>query len=367
MRTQLLLSVVVSGMVLMTSCSENEPVAPDNFNSNTTEIRFAATANASSRSSDITTLNLSSFQVYAFVDSSNEVFMDNVQVTKGAGNQWVYSPVKYWPTTPLDFYAFAPSDWVPATALKSRSKFVYSNYGMEDVIYAVSMDRTQPTSQTDAQVRLNFRHALSKVSVFLACANPAITVKVSSVSLVGISQEASFAFPTASTDVTGTTITPASLGTWNDYSTPHAYVLYMAQSPDDLLTLTSTLTDVNPEGYLPQYMIPQELTWTDSETNHQNSDYLQVNLSMYDATTGVKVWPNDNTPSENLVPGSTNKDGLIKFQLSTSTIKSWLPDCHYIYNVSIDGHKDLSEIEFGSPTVDTYVNVTTDYNFAGAE
>lgn len=365
MKTLRLIGIVVAGAAFMTSCSESEPMAPDDINPDMQEIRFAAVAGASSRGSDITTLNLSSFNVYAFVDSTNEFFMNNVSVTKGAGNQWVYSPVKYWPAGALDFYAFAPASWVPATGV--RSKFKYTNSGMEDVIYAVSLDRTQPKSQTDAQVRLNFRHALSKVSVFLASANPDITVKVSSVSLVGVSQEASFAFPTASTDVTGTTIAPSSLGTWSDYSSPYAYVLYMAQSPDDILTLNSTLTDVNPEGNLPQYMIPQELKWTDDGSSYLDSDYLQINLTMYDASTGVKIWPNDKTPEENLVPGSTNKDGLIKFQLSTATVRSWLPDCHYIYNVSIDGHQDLSEIEFGSPTVDTYVNVTTDYNYAGAE
>lgn len=364
MKTQHLTVLVALCMTALASCSDSEPVAPPDINTDMKEIRFAAVAGSDSRSSDITTLNLSAFNVYAYLDSTNTMFMDNVTVTKGAGNQWVYSPVEYWPTQPLNFYAYAPSTWVPSAGI--RSKFKFSNSGMEDVIYAVSLDRTQPVSMSDAQVRLNFRHALAKVSVFLASANKDITVKVTTVSLVGVSQEASFAFPTASTDVTGTTVDPNSLGTWSDYSTPHAYVLHMTQTLDDILTLTDTLTDVNPDGYLPQYMLPQELKWTDG-ASHLTDDYLQINLSMYDTSTGVKIWPNDKTPATNLVPGSTNGDGLIKFPLSTSSISSWLPGCHYIYNVSIDGHKDLTAIEFGSPSVDSFVTVTTDYNFAGAE
>jgi len=364
MKTLHLLLLAALAMTVVSSCSDSEPVAPPDINPDMKEIRFSAVAGAGSRSSDITTLNLSSFNVYAYVDSTNTMLLNNVEVNKGAGNQWVYSPVEYWPAYPVDFYAYAPSSWVPAGGV--RSKFKFTNSGMEDVIYAVSLDRTQPANQADAQVRLNFRHALSKVSVFLASANANITVKVTAVSLVGVSQEASFDFPTASTDVTGTTVDPNSVGIWSDYSTPHAYLLHMAQSQGELMTLTTTLTDVNADGNMPQYMLPQTLYWTDG-SSHLTDDYLQINLSMFDTSTGVKIWPNKNTPSDNLVPGSTNQDGLIKFPLSTSTIKAWLPGCHYIYNVSIDGHKDLTEIEFGSPTVDSYVNVTTDYDFSGAE
>jgi hypothetical protein len=94
---------------------------------------------------------------------------------------------------------------------------------------------------------------------------------------------------------------------------------------------------------------------------------IQIDLSIYDPETGAKIWPNKNTPASDIVVSSKNGDGRIKFPVSTSTIKEWKPGYHYIYNVVINGHHDIGEIEFGEPTVDTFVEVNTDYDFPASE
>lgn len=350
--------MLIACLPMISSCSDDTEKSEEPQSVN--EIRFSAAIRNVPRSGDVTTNNLHSFNVYAYLATSGSVFMDNVTVEKGSDNVWTYSPVKYWPVEALNFYAFAPAGWVPSTG--PLEKIRYDNVsGMTDIVYAVSLNRTQPGAQTDAQVRFNFRHALSKVNVMLGTTNESLDVRVANVSLVGISQEAYFSFPAASTDGEATT---ASTGSWSEHGDPYAYPLFMAQSQSDILKLGSTPVDPNSEGYFAQYMIPQELKWTDN-TDYKNSDYLQIDFSIYDPQTGAKIWPNKNTPEENLINSSTNGDGRVKFPLLTSTVTEWKPGYHYIYNVTINGHHDIGAIDFGSPTVDTFVESNTDFEFTG--
>ena len=356
--------MALAGFMAFASCTDDDRESADEPLYNNV-IRFSATTQRGSRAGDITTNNLTSFNVYAYLASSGSVFMDDVNVTKGSDNTWTYSPVKYWPEEALNFYAYAPNSWVPSTG--PLEKVDYDNsYGLDDLVYAVSLGRTQPTSQEDAQVRFNFRHALSKFNMMISSANANISVKVATITLVGLSQKGSFSFPKASTDATGADVPAESVGTWSDLSSPFAYPVFMAQDQDEVLELTPTPIDPNAEGHFAQYIIQQGLAWVDGG-DYTNSDYIQIDLSIYDPETGAKIWPNKNTPASDIVVSSKNGDGRIKFPVSTSTIKEWKPGYHYIYNVVINGHHDIGEIEFGEPTVDTFVEVNTDYDFPASE
>ena len=227
--------MALAGFMAFVSCTDEDRESADEpLNNNV--IRFSATTQRGSRAGDITTNNLTSFNVYAYLASSGSVFMDDVNVTKGSDNTWTYSPVKYWPEEALNFYAYAPNSWVPSTG--PLEKVDYDNsYGLDDLVYAVSLGRTQPTSQEDAQVRFNFRHALSKFNMMISSANANISVKVATITLVGLSQKGSFSFPKASTDATGADVPAESVGTWSDLSSPFAYPVFMAQDQDFILIL----------------------------------------------------------------------------------------------------------------------------------
>ena len=206
--------MALAGFMAFASCTDDDRESADEPLYNNV-IRFSATTQRGSRAGDITTNNLTSFNVYAYLASSGSVFMDDVNVTKGSDNTWTYSPVKYWPEEALNFYAYAPNSWVPSTG--PLEKVDYDNsYGLDDLVYAVSLGRTQPTSQEDAQVRFNFRHALSKFNMMISSANANIIVKVATITLVGLSQKGSFSFPKASTDATGADVPAESVGTWSD-------------------------------------------------------------------------------------------------------------------------------------------------------
>ena len=348
------------------SCSDNDAPGIDSSATASNAIRFAANTEFASRAGDITTNNLKQFYVYAYTgtDSVPELFMDNVTVSKSDNNTWTYSPIKYWPAhQTVDFYAFAPA-WVGASG--PLKPVTYDNEkGEEDIVYAVSLDLTGNTDAPNAQVVFNFRHALSKVTVKMSSTNENLKVEVKNVTLANIMTRGNFNFPRVSTSQTipsGTTtpgaVVEESIGKWTDQNSPWMYILYMAQREHESIVLTSTPIDVAQAeaGTGKQFMLPQNLVW---DSNGGGGDtYITVSGVIYDAKTGDKLWPNENTPSENV---GLNGDGYMKFPLSTSKLTNWIPGCHYIYNMVINANEEMGAIEFGTPTVDSFVDVESTY------
>lgn len=344
------------GTTILSACSSSEPdgnnlpVATDNA------IRFSASTEKTR--ADATTDNLKSFTVYSYLTGKpNKPYMERITVNK-EGNAWVYSPVQYWPATPLDFYAYSPASFVSTASTPLGSIEYHNGSGTEDLIYAVSLNQSQPSLSGQAQVLLNFRHALSKVDINLSSASDDLIVKVSQVYIIGVNMNGDFHFPKA--DTTGQA-DENNTGYWDNLSYQYAYPILMAQDQSEVLQLTTTPVNANQSGYFAQYMIPQSLTWKNN--GDLADDYIMLSLSIYDADTGAKVWPNKNTPDDQLTDGSTNNDGKIKFPLSGNGFTAWTPGYHYVYNIKVNGHPDLEPIEFGTPTVDGFVDVTTNYEF----
>lgn len=342
--------------ISLASCSANDDDIRPSANGD--EIRFVANTEFS-RAGDITTNNLKSFNVYAYTGNgtSPDIFMENVEVTKTSSNTWTYSPVKYWPSNKaVDFYAFAPSTWLgSATPLAGVPYEAVP--GTEDIVYAASPNMTGAAGTANAQVLFNFRHALSKLSIKMSSTNTNLKVNVSNVALSNLMTKGNFHFPSGSTADASQAHT---IGTWTDQNSPQPYIMHRSESATDIITLTSTATDMGTTT-VPgsRYLIPQELVW---QNNGNDADtYIAVMCSVYDADTGQKLWPNENTLRENVIENSTYGDGLLKFPLSTSSILEWKPGYHYVYNLVINSNEDMGAIEFASPTVDTYVDIETTY------
>lgn len=350
-------SVVTISLSAFSCSSVDEPAISESGNG---AIHFAAVAEYS-RSKDITTNNLTSFNVYAYTGTaaSPVTFMDNVVVTKTASNTWTYSPLQYWPAKQsVDFYAFAPSTWVGSDGPLSPVAY-NAETGIEDIVYAVSPDQSGNSDMANAQVIFNFRHALSKLTVKMSSTNTKLKVVVSNVAMANIKTRGNFNFPAGSTsDV----ISENSVGRWTDQNTPQTYVLHWSQVLSDQLTLTPTPTVIVTTGVGrggEMYVIPQSLSFLNQGSG--DDTYIAVQCSIYDAASGERLWPNENTPDDNLVNGSTTGDGLLKFSLYTDRYSQWQPGVHYIYNLVINSNDEMGAIEFGTPTVDTFIDVEQTY------
>lgn len=357
--------MLVSGLAVIAlgSCSSSEDIPSPSVSTTDEAIRFAASTDFT-RASDYTTNNLNSFNVYAYTQTNGTgnmtLFMNNVTVTKTGTNVWTYSPIEYWPANEtVNFYAFAPASWIgSSTPLDAISYDAYP--GDQDVIYAVSGPLQGHSDMANAQVLMNFRHALAKVTVKLSSTNPELRVQVSNVIIYNVDTKGNFHFPSGSTSDAAS---KDNIGTWTDQNSPWMYPLHMSQTTSEVINLTTTPTDLSDSSTGmggDRYMMPQELPWLNN--GDANDMYIGVMCSIYDVTTGTKLWPNANTPTENLVPGSTFGDGLLKFPLSTSKVKDWQPGVHYTYSLVINSNDDMGQIEFGTPTVDTFLDVTTIYD-----
>lgn len=341
------------------SCSNNQDVTPGQENTDGA-IRFAASTEFT-RAGDITTNNLKTFNVYAYTGttSSPVIFMNNVTVTKTDANTWAYSPVQYWPAKQsVDFYAFAPASWVGASGPLEPVAYDATR-GTEDIIYAVSPDLTGNAGMINAQVVFNFRHALSKLTVKMSSTNAELKVVVSNVAMANIKTRGNFHFPSGSTAATPS---DATVGNWTDQNTPQTYMLHWSQSLSDQLTLTSTPTVIAAAGLGrggEMFVMPQTLTYRSQGSGIDT--YITVQCSIYDVKSGERLWPNENTPEENLINGSTTGDGLLKFSLSTDRYNRWQPGVHYIYNLVINSNEEMGAIDFGNPTVDTFIDVEQTY------
>lgn len=239
------ISAALLPLLLAAACTGEQDVTATGA-TNDNAIRFTASTEFT-RAGDVTTNNLTSFNVYAYTGTASApvTFMNNVTVTKTDANTWTYSPLQYWPAKQsVDFYAFAPASWV-GTAGPLEPVAYDASDGTEDIVYAVSPDQTGNAGMVNAQVVFNFRHALSKLTVKMSSTNAEMRVVVSNVAMANIKTRGNFNFPTGSTAATPS---DATVGRWTDQNTPQTYVLHWSQSLSEQLTLTSTPTVIAASG-----------------------------------------------------------------------------------------------------------------------
>lgn len=340
MKTKIMILGVIgiTAASALTSCSDNENDAPVSSN----VISFSAVAPNASRAASTTTATMKEFVVYGFTEG--ETLMDGVKVTRSGGS-WTYSPEAYWPVSPINFYAFSPdiTDSPDIKGMEGGNIPDYLNPGNVDLLYSV---KTQVTQQA-APVLLNFRHALSRVSVMLSSSNQRISVKVGHISLCNLYLQGTFNFPTESTLAS----TPDVVGSWSLFKKLGKTLLFYAISEDEAVTLTPVPTDYTENNLNYSFAIPQFL----GETQLTNSDYtgtfIQVDCEIFDTATGVKLWPNSKTPDYMLVAESSY--GRIVYPTTSGTVKEWKPGHAYIYNIEINNPDVLDKIEF-DVTVDDF-------------
>ena len=329
---------LIGACSLLASCSDDMDETPMQSNA----ISFSAVAPNGSRATPTTTASLKEFVVYAFTEG--RTLMDGVTVTRSGGS-WTYSPEAYWPVNPVNFYAFSPdiTNSPDIKGMDGGSIPDYLNPGNVDLLYSV---KTQVTQQA-APVLLNFRHALSRVSVLLSSTNQRIQVKVSHISLCNIYMQGTFNFPNSSTLAS----TPEVIGSWTMLKRFGKNLLFYAFSDDEAETLTHQPTDYTENTLNYSFLIPQPLQEVALSGSDYTGTYIQVDCEIYDTASGAKLWPNSKTPDYMLVPES--ESGRIVYPTTSDKVKSWEPGHAYIYNIQINNPDVLDKIEF-DVTVDDF-------------
>lgn len=327
-------------IVLMTAACSNTD--PDNTPADTNAIRFSATVPKAPRGAATTTTTINSFTVNAY--TGNKPYMTDVKV-KRSGSSWTYSPIMYWPTTPVTFFAYSPTlTNTPVFTSEGTLQIPsYTNNGDVDLLYAVNMNETAKATP----VQINFRHALSRVSALLSSANSALKVVVHYVTLDAINMRGTFTFPMQTTAASQ----PDAVGSWSDLELKGDQIYFYAMADEDAKLLTTTPTDLTLDNLNINFFIPQPLTELTFDGNAYKGNCIEVDCEIYDTATGAKLWPNSATPSSQLV--SQTEYGRLMFPVTTATVNSWKPGYEYIYNIVIDNPDVLHPIDF-NVTVDEY-------------
>ncbi len=338
MKNKYLTFALVSASIAFTACT-NDSDAPRAIG---TGISFSATVPNGTRSEPTTTASMKEFVVYAFTEG--DTLMNGVKVIR-TGGSWTYSPETYWPVSPVNFYAFSPdiSGSPDIEGMDGGNIPDYLNPGNVDLLYSVKAN----VMQQAAPVLLNFRHALSRVSVLLSSTNQRITVRVSSVSLCNFYMQGTFNFPAESTLAS----TPDVVGNWTLLKSIGKNLLFYAPTADDEVILSHIPTDYTVNNVNYSYVIPQPLMQLDFAESNYTGNYIQVDCAIFDTATGAKLWPNTKTPGYMLVPQT--QFGRIVYPVMTDEITAWKPGHAYIYNIGINNPDVLDKIEF-DVTVDDY-------------
>lgn len=317
---------------LSTACVGEDAPQPDPAGNT---IGFNAIVPKSPRGESTTTATIKEFIVYAYTGGSP--YMQNVHVNKSGGT-WTYSPVAYWPNTPVNFYAFSPDITnSPSTGSPELGSIPgYKSNGDIDLLYAVNMNETSDGTP----VSLNFRHALTRVTAMLSSSNAAISVKVHYVKLYNIYHQATFNFPQATTAPS----MPANVGSWSDFSLQSDQLLFFPIDPSDMVTLTPTPADITANNINASFFIPQSLTPLGFDGTNFTGNGIEVDCEIFDTASGAKIWPSASTPPAQLVQESSA--GRLFFPVTTDAVTEWKIGHAYIYNIKIDNPDVLKPIMF---------------------
>lgn len=175
------------------------------------------------RIAETTIENIQYFRVSAVWDkgaAGYEIYMDH-QLVEKQGSNWVYSPVRYWPTLgTVSFFAYSP-----ATSSGVESFHINNSDNKVSIEYKVSNDYQKQEDfmvatnleKTSSPVQLDFKHALSLIE-FKACSNVAdTTFRIREIKLTQLNSKGT---------LVGSATGNISTWTWENISSPTDYIMY---------------------------------------------------------------------------------------------------------------------------------------------
>lgn len=253
-----------------------------NVLSNAAETRATPTTNTNLKNTD--------FDVFAFT-ADGTAFMGKVDTEFGhdgvnivyKDNKWDYKnagDLRYWPTEPLDFYAFNPGTvsedmmifytWEASGAVQKIRYTCIDEYGANkshanyDVMYAMAKGQTKATN--NGVVKFTFKHILSQVVFKAKTEYDNMQVDIDMIKIHNVKMGGFFTLPAAA-DGTG------SWSDLNDLPSEASGLGKFTVVKDANITVESNTTATDISTTTPMLNRPQELTaWKVSETGTKTKE-----------------------------------------------------------------------------------------------
>ena len=332
---------IVSGiavLMLLVSCSKEEVI---DVNHDGDEITFDVVTNSATRAADVYCNNNMPKEFYVSAISDGMSYIDEDHIANENGSWVNKSGVRYWPATPVDFYAYYNDNgsyqWSVAEG-KAVAKFVNftvngSVAAQQDLIYAVKTNQSKPGEDAaNTPVALNFRHALSQIVFQAKNTNANLYVEISGVDVVNVGDTNTFTFPSVNTDNNivdhegATTDYPAGAdgwGTWAELTSGTAsyavaFDAVAVKGDNTVVALTTTDDSEKPGEYNANTMLllPQTTTAWDAESKlgETSGSYFLVNCIIKNVKDGsgvagdedVYLWGAANAPKKLAIPVTFN-------------------------------------------------------------
>lgn len=347
-----LLTAAFAVMASLSGCSDTELASidtaqektPIGFHTVGSQMRTRATI---INSGDITSTD---FNVFAFEkktdgtdgaffmgDKTNDIGLGGVNISYTDEDKWHYttgSDLKYWPTTPQNFYAVNPAKAadgsIPYTwVIKADKKEIHYNcfdekYGKPnvDVMYAIAKDQAKSTNS--GTVELNFHHILSQVAFRAKTNSDGMQVDIKEILIKNFKTGGIFNLPVDANADTKPTQSNWQLG--EIYKTSAFTLISKADDDPIVVNSTSTATDITIAN--PMLFAPQTLTaWNTTlhkigDADNSDESYLIISC---------KIKTND---LYNLGSDTEYKTLYVPFGAD------WHPGKRYVYTLVFGGGYD---------------------------
>ena len=210
---------VVAVALVMASCSQDETTG---INKGST-IRFRTSVERTTRGVQTTLADLGEFKVTAVGNGAN-YFTDLGVSSSDNGATWTPAKIYYWPSYDLDFCAYAPQSLAGVSVsadARTIEDFIPSATVADQQDLLIACNTGSKAANESSGVSLNFKHALSRISVKAKCMNPDMQVEVLGVKICRVPSTATFTFPSEVTSESY--VLPQA--NWTTPTTPADYVV----------------------------------------------------------------------------------------------------------------------------------------------
>jgi len=352
----LILAVAALGFA---ACANDETTAVNEKLAESNAISFRTLVGGQMRSADIDGAGLQTlgFKVFATETSTTNIYFSEDDFTWDGTSSYTSSTKHYWPSSgSLDFYAYAKNGSstishtgdtkvfviTPAAAAANQSDFVFAN----------TNGKSKSTSASG--VVLNFRHAMSKVTIKIKNSDAYLTATVKDVTLGYIDDKGTYTY-SGSVSGTNTDTKDASLLKFADWANTDATKTSYVQTATTTSYTSATEATALPTPFI---LVPHTLTTATAysaatEGSAFNGANVKVELKL------------QNTKNNAYIIGGAEAYETAMWNLPAG---SWEPGKHYIYTVDVagggyyptnhDSDEDLDPILEGA--VIKFISVTVD-------
>lgn len=352
-----LLTAAFAVMASLSGCSDTELASidtaqektPIGFHTVGSQMGSRATIINSSEDLKSTDFNVFAFEkkadgtdgVFFMGDKTNDIGLGGVNISYTDEDKWHYttgSDLKYWPTTPLNFYAVNPAKaadgelgyhWqITADKKQITYHIINENNGKSnvDVMYAIA--KNQEKSTNSGIVNLKFHHILTQVAFRAKTNSDGMQVDIKEIKIKNIKTGGIFNFPDDAE-------TKPTRSDWGDLGATDKYTAYTLISKADdapiVVNSTSTVKDItidNPMLFAPQTLTAWNTLHNITDANNSNESYLVISCK-------IKI-------GDSYKLGSGDKYGTLYIPFGGY---DWEPGMRYVYTLVFGGGYD----ENGNP------------------